>query len=343
MNTTKAEQASRYRSIQVLLLVFSLIFMTIIAYGYFHLLVSLGYFLAFTGALVIAVFAWYLARVVGTSPGGLRGNLVLFIPLAVVSAAGVYNSLMLYMEGNRIVADTVVESQERFTALETAADAKLRESGATARVNRVNTAAEALYSEIRNPVNCGQGPEARRHIETLQRELPGFAPLSNPGQSCSRNEDLLNDYRQRIAGLLARADWNNPVLNDLLTRSRQARNTLDQLRASVTTNYAPAMLQRTLSTLEEQDAAYRDLRHRLSQQVDVRDVPEGLHLSEVQSLGNAAKLPGLFIERLDQPATYVYLLVALGFDLLMVHLFEMAAANGRRRAPSTANSLGGAW
>jgi hypothetical protein len=327
---------------QVLLFVFSLIFFAIVAYGYFNLFIGSGYFLAFLGATVMAVFAWYLARVVGTSSGGVRKHWVLFLALVIVSAAGVYNSLMLYLEGNRIVADAVADSQTRFAKLESTAEAALKESGATARSNRVNTLAEALYSEIRNPLNCGQGPEARRLIAALQRELTGFTPLSNPAQTCERNEELIDDYRERIGALTQRAEWNNPELHRVLGDSSKARMTLEELRLAVTTNFVPTMLRRALSTLEAHDSIYRDLRHRLSQQINVRDLEPGLHLTEVQSLGNAFKLPALFIERLDQPATYVYLLIAIGFDLLMVHLFQLVGAN-RMRKPIAGHSLQGAW
>jgi hypothetical protein len=340
--TAKADQASRYQSNQVLLFVFSLIFIAIIFYGYFNLFAGSGVFLAVVGASVISVFAWYLARVIGTSPGGLRKNMVLFIPLAVVSAAGVYNSLMLYLEGNRIVADTVAESQSHFDRLESAAERTLRESGATARRNRVNTQAEALYSEIRNPLNCGQGPEARRLVAGLQRDLPGFMPLSNPGQNCERNEEVITDYRERINGLVAGAEWNNPELNGVIRRSREARGGLEELRTDVSQNFAPTMLRRTLASLERHDSTYRELRHRMSQHMPVRDLPGSLHLTEVQSLGNAFKLPALFIERLDELSTYIYLLIALSFDLLMVHLFERASAH-RVRRPAAANFAAGAW
>lgn len=342
MSGKKAEEVSRYRSMQVLLFVFSLIFFFIIAYGYFNLFLRTGYFLATVGAAIIALFAWYLARVIGTSPGGLRKNWILFLPLVVVSAAGVYNSLMLYLEGNRILADTVAESQGRFANLESVATRGRNESGITGRRNRINSLAEAFYSEIRNPLNCGQGPEAARRLAALQRELPNLTALSNPARDCSRLEEVVNDYKERVRDLTATSDWNNPSFDDIGGRATQARNTLEELRSNVTTNYAPTMLQGALSTLEAQDSVYRDLRHRLSQQVNVRDLPDGLHLSEAQSLGNAFKLPALFIERLDEPATYIYFLIAVGFDMLMIFLFELVSANRTRRVTAD-NSLKGAW
>lgn len=342
MESTKGNQAATFRSMQVLLLVFSLIFFFIIAYGYFNLLLGSGVFLAFVGGAIMAIFAWYLARVIGNSPGGIRRNYVLFIPLLIISAAGVYNSMMVYLEGGRIIADSVTSSQDRFANLERLADTGLSESGATARLGRINSLSEALFSEIKNPLNCGQGPEARRIISELQRELPGFQPLSNPSRNCARNEEVINDYRNRIEALTARATWNNPDLRAVISGSESARRTLDEIRSRVSTNYSPIMLKPVLNALEEQDVLYHDLRFRLSKYVDVKSLPASLHLSEAQSLGNAFKLPGLFIERLDEPATYAYLAIAVGFDYLMVYLFELVASNRRRRR-TTQVAVGGAW
>jgi hypothetical protein len=327
---------------QVLLLLFSAIFLAIIFYGYFNLFSRSGYFVASIIAAILALFAWYLARVIGTSPGGIRKYWFLFIPLLVVSAAGVYNSLMVYLEGSRILSDTVAEAQGTFDQLGAAAEQGLAESGATVHLNKVNSLSEALYSEIRNPQNCGQGPEARRIIAELQRELPTFTPLSSKGIDCARNEEVIADYRERIRGLVARAEWNNPVLNQVAERSDIARGELEQLRAKTTNEYTPLALRSSLSALEAHDSNYRDLRLRLSKHVEAKDIPEDLHLSEVQSLGNAFKLPALFLERLDRPATWAYLLVAVFFDLLMVFLFQLVSSNHVRR-PSKSNLLSGAW
>lgn len=195
---------------------------------------------------------------------------------------------------------------------------------------------------MRNPLNCGQGPRARQLISDLQRQLPGFTPLSSARKKCEGIEDAIKDYQERIEGLIARAPWNTPELKAIAGETADARRRLDELRAAITTGYSPVMLRNALTALEEMDAQYRDARFRLSRHVDVKALPQGLHLSEVQSLGNAFKLLTLFLERLDELATYVYLAIAVGFDLLMVHLFQIVASNrvGRRQS---APIFAGAW
>jgi hypothetical protein len=340
--SNKAEQTGAYRSMQILLLVFSVIFFFIIAYGYYNLFSKSGIFLALIAGCMMAIFAWFLARVIGMSPGGFRKYWVLFIPLMAISSAGVYNSFMLYLEGSQIMADTANDSIGQYGTLQKTAESTLAQSGATAKINKVRTISDALFSEIRNPVNCGQGPEAQRLIQDLQAELPGFKALSNPVKNCSKNEDVIADYRDRIGELVSRAPWNNPDLQDVVSSSTKSRSTLDELRSSVTTNYDPISLPRTLSSFEEQDANYRNLRFKLSRYTDVTSIDPGLHISEVQSLGNAFKLPALFLERTGRPATWAYLLIAVGFDILMVYLFELVASNRTNRRMRK-DTIGSAW
>jgi hypothetical protein len=339
---SKSEQASTYRSIQVLLLVFSVIFFVVIAYGYYHLFISGGVFLALLGGSVMATFAWYLARVIGSSPGGPGKSLILFAPLLVVSAAGVYNSLMLYLEGGRVIADAATDSESQYARLQLAAEKGLSISGAAAKTARIQTLAESLFSEIRNPLNCGQGPEARRLMSTLQAQLPGFTPLSNPAKDCARNDDVISDYRSRINSLVERANWNNPDLLAVVGGSTLGRRALEEVRSEAATDYSPNLLKKSLTVFEAQDNDYRELKFRLARNIDDKSIADRLPINEVQSLGNAFKLPALFFSRLDELSTWVYLAIAIGFDLLLVYLFQLVTAS-RTRRPRSTGSLAGAW
>lgn len=72
VSSQKQSQDRRHRAMQVLLALFSFIFVTIVAYGYYHLLTDFGWFIAFVLGVVIAAIAWLLARVAGTGEGGLK-------------------------------------------------------------------------------------------------------------------------------------------------------------------------------------------------------------------------------------------------------------------------------
>jgi hypothetical protein len=341
MTSRNAEQANRHRSIQVLLAISSVIFVALIAYGYYHLLISFGWFIAFIGGGLMAGLAWYLAKVAGTSEGGIAKNFILVIPLFVISAAGIYNSMMVFLEGEQVLADTASGAQADFARLEAAAQRQLSAKGITERVNQINSNREALISEINNPLNCGQGPEARRLIGELQRQLPGFQPLSG-ARNCEQNAAVIKDYNERIDALIARAPWNDSELNAVATGAAAARGKLGELRQDISRDYSANDISQIGSIFEGYEGQYQDLLVRLSRQASVEDLPDRLDITAAQSLGNVYRLPALFINRLDEASTWVYLLIALGIDLFIAYLFQLAARTRVRKA-AIASPIAGAW
>ncbi len=326
-------QAIKHRSNQILLALFSVLFVAIVTYGYYHLLRDFGWFLAIFFAAVVSAFAWFLARVSGSSDDGSRVNWFLVIPLFLVSAAGVYNSMMVFLEGGQVLTDAASDSQQQFGVLESAAKKQLTASGVSSQVAKVHTLRDALFSEIENPLNCGQGPEARRLINELRRELPGFEPLSSPGRNCTQNKADIAAYEKRNDDQVARAPWNNAAISGVAAEAARARGELADLRGEISKSYAPSDLQQVSGIFEDYQNQYQDLRYKLSQEANVDGVPEALPVVAAQSLGNIYKLPALIFSRLHEISTYVYFILAFGFDMLLVYLFQLTA-----RSP-----LAGAW
>ena len=225
--------------------------------------------------------------------------------------------------------------------LESAANRQLTADGVVERKNKVNSLRDALISEIKNPLNCGQGPEARRLIAELKRALPEFEPLSG-ARNCEQNEAVINDYNERIDALISRAPWNNPELNVVVNQAGAARSELGKLRKEVSRSYSANDIAQISSIFEGFQTDYQDLLQRLGKEADIEDLPDGLDIVAAQSLGNVYRLPALVLNRLDEASTYVYLLVALGFDLLLVYLFQIANLS-RARRPAIASPISGAW
>lgn len=327
MQIDKAEQASRYLAIQILLLLFSFIFFFVIAYGYFHLLIEAGWFVALVGGSIVAAIAWFLGRWIGTTPGGPWSdgrNYFLMAILLIISAAGVYNTMMVYIEGEQVLADTAIESQETFNLLGLAADAELQDTEAVERTGRIDNLKESLFSEMRNPRNCGEGPEARRIIRELQRELPGFSPLSGGGnRRCENIEEIVDDYDKRIEGLKDRAEWNQPVLVEVSRGTDAAKQQLEGIRSDINANYSAELIGQYVSNFDTMDGQYRDLRAQLGERTDVDGLPQELPLVAAESLGNVYKIIPLFLSRITYPSTWVYLIMAIIFDLLLVSLFSI--------------------
>jgi len=334
--------AARHQSMQLLLALFSAVFVAVVAYGYYHLLTDLGWFIALVGGLVVAAIAWLFARVAGTGDNGAKANWLLVVPLFLISAAGVYNTMMVYLEGSQIMADAAASSQKSFARIEIAAMLHLESSGVARKVNKVNSLRDALFSEIKNPANCGQGPEAGRLIGELQRELPDFKPLSSNGRSCAENEGILEDYKTRLNTLIARAPWNDAELNAIADAAAKNRATLSDLRSEMARSYSANRMHQIRGILEGMQTEYQNLLVRLGRKTNAADFDQELDIKGAQSLGNVYKLPALIISRIGEVSTWVYLIIALGFDILLVYLFQLSSRN-RVKSYAIDSAIAGAW
>jgi hypothetical protein len=249
---------------------------------------------------------------------------------------------MLYLEGGQIMTDTVASAQQNFSRVEELARHELKSLGATKKVDEIKDIQEALFREIRNPLNCGQGPEANRLIGELQRRLPGFKPLSNARNSCAQAEALVADYSSRIDDLISRAAWNDSEFNTIRKQAEKNREALSTLGRNVSKNYDPVDLPQLRGLFEGFQADYQRLVYRLEKK-DVKDsdLPKKLDLIGLESLGNVYRLPALFLSRLGEIQTSIYLLLALGFDLLLVYLFQMTTRNREKRYEIDSALVGG--
>lgn len=250
--------------------------------------------------------------------------------------------MMVFLEGGQVLTDAAANSQQSFARIENAAKIQLDAKRITGRINKVTSLSDALFSEIKNPVNCGQGPEARRLIGELQRELPDFKPLSSNGNSCSHNDSILEDYRARLATLTARAPWNDAELNSIANDAGKDRATLTGLQLELSRSYTPGNLHQIRGILEGLQTEYQELLQRLSQKTNTADFPQRLDIVGAQSLGNVYKLPALFFSRIGEVSTFVYLLIAFGFDILLVYLFQLATRH-RVKTHAIDGAITGAW
>ncbi|MEO1044501.1 MAG: hypothetical protein AAFX04_03575 [Pseudomonadota bacterium] len=318
-----------------MLFLFSFLFFAGITFGYVNLFLGFGWFVAVVIGFAISGFAFLLARTIGLTPDGAfksGKNWFLMAVLLIVSAAGIYNTLMLQFEGEQILADAATESEDAFAVLEGSAETELKTSGIEERVGQIESLKDALFSEMRNPRNCGEGPEAARIISQLRNELPEFRPVSSGrsqrrGQDCSYLEPVIADYNTRISLLLDRASWNNRDLRDVLEVSLRAQNEMENLRQDVSSGYTPLQLKQFVNILEDADAVYRKTRKKLGKETDIGSIPPSLPIVAAKSLGNIYKLPGLIWSRIEYLSTWAYLLLAAGFDFLLVSLFELVRTN----------------
>jgi hypothetical protein len=320
----------------------------------FFVLISSGYFLLFRGNIVVAVLSGLLfgsvavliAYWLGMQENGIRKYFPVFVFLLAISALGVFNSFMLNFEGRYIFTDAIEESQSDFQKLEGLIDAELKEEGLAVRLARIDGLRSALISEINNPMNCGQGPEARRLIAELQRELPGFQPLSSAGIDCSRNEEVIADYNSKISSLIERAAWNEPELVAASAAAKAARAELGELYGTASNSFGNALLGNIKPRLQALDDEYRRIYQNLAGRGAVnKDTPNSLPLLAVQTLGEPSQFLNLILARIWQVSTWFYIALAIGLDWFMTYLWGTVRASRSRRGGSIARKSkpGSAW
>src|SRR5262245_41826765 len=95
---------------------YSVVFLSILVYGYYFLFSGVraaGVLLA----LILPAIAWGIAKVIGTSQEGIRGHIPFFVLLLTLSAAGVFNALMLRLEGPLIFKEAIDAAAARCAEL----------------------------------------------------------------------------------------------------------------------------------------------------------------------------------------------------------------------------------
>lgn len=366
----KALKLRKYQNAQIVALLYSVVFVGVIFYGYNNLLGSLGVFMCAVLSLILATFAWSIARFIGYDEGGIRGNLPAFGLLLVISAVGIFNSLMLNLEGKRIFSQRIENAQSLLNDLEVTALAEQKTQGIENKINEVKTVKAALMSEIQSPGNCGKGPEAQRLIMRLKKllvhlDIPsGQIDCNNPASV----KAYVDAYTQMIDVTMDNADWNNPALTAVIASTRDGRAKLacldngcvstDETNYSTTANLGnyKALLQgvsvkgkssiqdlmRVITPkLEELDGEYtRNVEILKKESRNAPVLKPNLDLEELRSIGQVSQIMNLIIARANRVTTYIYLLLAISFDALMVYFFKhvIATSPSGRRAKITAEA-----
>ena len=350
LSQTKLANARIYRVTQLIAACLSLLFVGLIGLGY-YLLLQKNAFAAVCISSLLAATAWFLAKYLGSSEGGIPKHLPFFAFLLVIRALGVFNSLMLNLEGKRIFQEAIDDSEQRFIKLELATLKYLENPAIATKIAKIESLSETLIKEILNPRNCGQGPEAILIMDEIRKELPEFRPLSGKND-CTKNQQIASDYKETILDLTVKSKWFTESNYGALIETRKgivanadgAKSKLRLLRGEVNTNLVPTLLKSVSPKLEDLGSLYRTDVERLKRFSPGEDVPRTLDLSSVGNLGEWSQIVNLVISRIDKPTTYIYLILAGFIDWLMIYAFRLVRINATGNFNrTTGTSIGSPW
>lgn len=346
----KQDRENAYRSIGVIALLYALVFTGMIAVGYYFLLGES--FLGLVIGVIAAVIAFSAARLIGNEDNGIKGNLPLFIFLLLISAVGVFNTLMLTLEGRQIFTDAITSAERQVETLKATYEKNIPSEilETEKKIAVIESKQKQLEQEILNPNNCGQGPAAMVIMDDLRKLLPGFTPLSRRGSNpCANAEDLIASYAVTIPALYQATDWYKAsnyadwsatrykLTNESTGFFPVTIRTLRQEQIKVNTTLGPRLVGEVKPVLERLDSLYREAHSSIGKYVDVSTVAPDLDLLSVRSVGEWSQLVNLVIDNLHKPTTYVYPALAIFADWLMIYLFQQV----RRRRPRGGTSTGG--
>jgi|LauGreDrversion4_2_1035121.scaffolds.fasta_scaffold125332_2 hypothetical protein len=343
----KRDRENAYRSIALIALLYSIVFVVMIAVGYYFLLGE-----SFIGAVfgaIAAAIAFSAARLIGNEDDGIKANLPLFIFLLLISAVGVFNTLMLTLEGRQIFTAAISSAERQVEALkatfETNTPAVILDT--ERKIARIESKQKQLEQEIRNPNNCGQGPAAQLIIDELARELDGFKKISQRGSNpCANAEDFIASYAVTIPASYKATDWYKGSKYDewLDTKNKltnletgffpTAIKTLRQEQVRVNRTLGPALVGEVKPVLERLDSQYREAHSAVGKYVDVSQIDPNLDLLSVRSVGEWSQLINLVIDNLNKPTTYVYPTLAVFADWLMIYLFQQVRRRRTKGIPT---------
>lgn len=345
MNNAKLAQERRLRTVQVISALYSVLFVAAIGYGYF-VLVPGNHFVGTLAACVIAGIAWNIARFIGGHERGIVTYAPLFILLLIISAVGVFNTLMLNLESRQIFSETIETANTQFTELESSARKYLVALETEKRINKVQALKDALIAEIKNPLNCGQGTKAREIMAELQSELPQFTPLNVPNIDCRQNDRLAEEYEKKIMNDVEKTPWYIESRyselrldkNQILENVSLSRQKLQEMRLSVSSSSPLTLLSEGSPMLKELGVTYSESVERLHRHTQSLEIPRTIDLALIESLGQWSQLINLLLARLDVPSTYVYLSIAVFADWMMVYLFGLVRQSKTNTRPRSLNS-----
>lgn len=339
-----ADSPRQYNTLLFIVLAYSVVFIGMLFNGYYHLFYVKGIFVASVIALILSLIAWGLGKYIGSSSGGLKSNIPLFIMMLILSAAGVFNSLMLNLEGKRIFEESVEKASERYRDLSVYASANMRDEDVDEKIAKVKSLTKSLVEEIRNVRNCGEGPEARKILDNIARELPGFTVLSGIGRDCRQVEEIIRAYEEQIQERLynhpdlVRLDYRGLIQarEQIVKSEKSAQNRLVEIRRDITEG--KGLLSVVRPRMEEVATDYQAqaiIATKLSRAARGEALPTTLDMESVRNLGEWSQVLNLLISRLDKPQTYVYLFLAICADWMLVHLFMLLRMQRARLSPKS--------
>ncbi|KPF82518.1 hypothetical protein IP70_21165 [alpha proteobacterium AAP38] len=271
-----------------------------------------------------------------------------------LSAVGVLTAATLVFEGPVILREDLDRARDRLTQLREASRDSLRLPEYEGIRAQVESKLTALRNEITAPGNCGMGSQARQRFQEIRELLPDLKPLSsdNITISCTARQtlnDLIQAYTEKILSSLN----NHPMA----IQGRYAeRNALAQQVEKAVAHHDNALSKRqadlaglssliariglyidTVRDLTASNAEYKRLRQEVGAFAPaILALPPDIGSQASENVSRPLSVFSILLSRLNYASTYLYSVLPLLMDILMLTLvYQAATLSHRRRVENT--------
>lgn len=333
------------------------IFIPVLATGWHRLLSeSVGNleFLAWTAGIMIAFIASVLAWAVADSRESARVKAAgqpyqnriwwaYFFVLFLLSALGTMNMAFYYGEGRIVLAESIDKATNCLNRFDVEAKLALATPRYDEKVAQIDKLRIKLETELEHIQNCGQGEHARNILAEIRTALPGFeVPSMRTGTAGCKDVGALITLYKEIIGrqLKTTKEYGDDRVDEKQRIAKELRDQLDkdsaQLReakaklAVGTFDKAKEAVETAFGTIGKYSLYIENMRGGTTKFSSLNCAVD----LDVIRVGTISQIIPLLLGRLDRVSTYVYILIAIMADVILIACFTAVMRGNAGAGPN---------
>lgn len=246
-----------------------------------------------------------------------------FAVLLVISALGTMNTLFMQTQQSGVLGDSISKTRNDLLLLKSKIEEKLATPEFDSRRNEIDQLFANFEKELKNPANCGFGAQSMKQFQKIQILLPKLEPLSLGSGACKNVDALIAGYRDTVSQLRDNsADAKTKkLLENRISMAASIDQTIEHIEEmkskmqSLDKGVALPVLTSAWNTYAE------ILKNAELLSGSSFGLPSEIDDKNIQGMGQITQIFPLLISQFDNPVTYVIILAAVIFDILLIEFF----------------------
>jgi hypothetical protein len=246
-----------------------------------------------------------------------------FLVLLVISALGTMNTFFMQTQQGPVLGEVISKTRQDLQKLKFLINEKLDTPAYDQRRIEIDQVFANFEKELRNPANCGFGAQSNQRFLDLQKELPKLKPLALGSGACENVDALISGYKDTVNRLTD--DLPDPATKKRYLQRLALSEQITQAMAAIEElKVKNANLDKTLA-LPTLIAAWSTYSQALQEAELISatsfGLPDDIADKNALGMGNITQIVPLLLSQLDNPVTYLIILAAVFFDVLLIEFF----------------------